>query len=104
MGQALISGPLLLFAGTILAGSAQADPGSFLNDLHNVGIHDASGDAALLQIGQQLCDEMWNGASPQQLETIALQRSDSSEGARGLTPQQATDLVHYATTDLCQFY
>lgn len=103
MGQALISGPLLV-AGVILAGPAQADAASYLNDLHNAGIHNASGDAALLQVGQTLCADMWNGMPPQQLAAIALQRSDAREGARGLTPQQAADLVNYATTDLCQFY
>ena len=103
IGPALISGPLLV-AGVILAGPAQADAASYLNDLHNAGIHDIGGDAALLQVGQKLCGDMWNGATPQQLQAIALQRSDANQGARGLTSQQAADLINYATTDLCQFY
>ncbi len=103
IGLALMSCPLLV-AGVTLASPAHADATSYLNDLHNAGINAVGGDAALLQMGQQLCGAMWNGMSPQQLEAIALQRSDTDEGARGVTPQQAADLVNFATKDLCQFY
>ncbi|WP_442932035.1 DUF732 domain-containing protein [Mycobacterium sp. 050134] len=60
------------------------------------------GDAALLRVGQKLCQQVsYYGATPDQLESLALQRSDTRLGARGLTAQQADDLVGYAIADLC---
>jgi hypothetical protein len=103
MGLALTSGPLLV-AGVVWAGPAQADTASYLNDMHNVGIHDFDGDAALLQVGQKLCDETWYGYPPDELGAMALQRSDTIRGAHGLTPQQANELVYYAKADLCPNY
>lgn len=101
MGLAVISSPLLV-AGVVWAGPAEADAESYLNDLHNAGIHDVDGgDAALLQVGQKLCDQMWYGASPEELEALAVQRSDAKLGSRGLTPQQASALVGFARADLC---
>jgi Protein of unknown function (DUF732) len=100
-GLAAVSGPLLA-TGVIWAGPARADAASYLNDLHNVGIHDVQGgDPALLQVGQKLCDEVWYGEPPDQLQALALQRSDETLGKGGLTPQQATDLVNVAVADLC---
>jgi hypothetical protein len=64
MGLAVISGPLVA-AGVASAGPAQADPASYLNDLHKAGIHDVDGgDAALLQAGQRLCGQVSYGVSP----------------------------------------
>ena len=103
MGLALTSGPLLV-AGVVWASPAQADAPSYLNDMHNVGIHDVGGDAALLQVGQKLCGEIWYGYPPDELATMALQRSDTIRGARGLTPQQASEFVYYAKADLCPNY
>ena len=101
MGLAAITGPLLV-AGLVSAGPARADATSYLNDLHNAGIQDVNGgDAALLQVGQKLCVQLGYGASPQQLDVLALQTSDADLGALGLTPQQANDLVGYAQVDLC---
>ena len=88
MGLALTSGPLLV-AGIVWASPAQADAGaqadaaSYLNDLHNVGIHDFNGDATLLQVGQKLCDETWYGYPPDELADMVLQRSDTVRGAQG---------------------
>jgi Protein of unknown function (DUF732)/Family of unknown function (DUF5313) len=103
IGLALTSGPLLV-AGVVWASPAQADANSYLNDLHNVGIHDFGGDAALLQVGQKLCDETWYGYPPDELADMALQRSDTIRGAHRLTPQQANELVYYAKADLCPNY
>ena len=103
MGLALISGPLLV-AGVVWASPAQADAASYLNDMQNAGIHDVGGDAALLQVGQKLCDETWNGYPPDELADMALQRSDTIRGAHGLTPQQANEFVYYAKADLCPNY
>ncbi len=101
MGTALLSGSLLA-AGVAVAGPAQADDVSFLNDLHNAGIHDTGGgDSALLVTGWKLCAQLSYGATPQQLADLALQRSDSDLGAKGLNPQQAADLISYAQSDLC---
>ena len=101
MGLALISGPLLV-AGVVWASPAQADAGSYLNGVHHVGIQDFDGgNAALLQVGRELCGEIWYGYPPDELATMALQRSDTIRGARGLTPQQANELVYYAKADLC---
>lgn len=84
------------------ASPAQADASAYLNHLHNAGIHDVDGgDAALLQVGQKLCSQMAYGASPAELVGIALQRSDATLGANGLTPDQASALVDYAIVDLC---
>jgi hypothetical protein len=103
MGLAVISGPLL-FSGIVWASPAQADATSYLNDVHNAGIRDAGGDSALLNTGQRLCLEMGDGASPGQLQALAVQRSDAREGARALTTQQADALVDYAIVDLCPNY
>ena len=101
IGTTLIGGPLLV-AGVISASPAQADATAFLNDLHKAGIHAVSGgDTALLQMGWNLCQQLSWGAPPAQLETLALQRSDSRQGTRGITPQQADDVVDYAVRDLC---
>ena len=101
MGLALISGPLLV-AGIIWASPAQADAASYLNDTHNVGIQDFDGgDAALLQVGHELCNEMWVGDSPGELAAMALKRSDTVRSADGMTPTQADELVYYAKADLC---
>jgi hypothetical protein len=90
MGVAVIAGPLLL-AGVAWAGPAQADTTPYLNDLHNVGIgDDRGGDAALLQMGQKVCVEAGYGASTGQLVALALQRSDTDQGARGLNPSGPT--------------
>jgi Protein of unknown function (DUF732) len=103
MGLALASGPLLV-AGVVWASPAQADAASYLNDVHNVGIRDVGGDAALLQMGQKMCDETWYGWPPDRLAAMALQRSDTIRGAHGLTPQQANEFVYYAKADLCPNY
>ncbi|OBH27759.1 hypothetical protein A5692_23950 [Mycobacterium sp. E342] len=98
---ALVGGPLFV-AGVMWAGPAQADATSFVNDLHKVGIHAVTGgDEALVQMGLNLCQQLSWGASPSQLEGLAVQRSDSRQGARGLTPQQADDVVGFAVRDLC---
>ncbi len=101
MAAALLGGSLLV-AGVVVAGPARADDTSFLNDLHNAGIHDVNGgDAALLVTGWKLCTQLSYGATPQQLADLALQRSDSDLGAKGLNPQQAATLISYAQADLC---
>ena len=101
MGLALISGPLLV-AGVVWASPAQADAGSYLNGMHQVGIQDFhGGDAALLQVGHTLCIEIWDGDPPAQLAAMALKRSDTVRGADGITPTQADQLVYYAKADLC---
>jgi hypothetical protein len=41
------------------------------------------------------------GATVQQIADLALQRSDSDLGAKGLTPQQAGDLIAITKADLC---
>ncbi|MGO8768584.1 MAG: DUF732 domain-containing protein [Mycobacterium sp.] len=101
IGTALLGGALLA-AAVVVASPAQADDTSFLTDLHNAGIHDTGGgDSALLVTGWKLCAQLSYGATPQQLADLALQRSDSDLGAKGLTPQQAADLISYAESDLC---
>lgn len=101
LGLAAVSGTLLV-AAVAWAGPARADAATYLNHLHNVGIHDVDGgDAALLQVGQKLCNQITYGASPAELVGIALQRSDDTLGANGLTPDQANDLIGYAVADLC---
>jgi hypothetical protein len=103
MGLAAIGGPLVV-AGIAWAGPAGADSGSYLTHLHAVGIQDVGGDPALLQTGQKLCTQVGYGATSQQLVNLAVQRSDAREGAHGLTPEQATELVDYAIADLCPNY
>lgn len=97
-----LTGGALLTAGLVWAGPARADGASYINDLHRVGIHDVQGgDAELLQVGQKLCAELRDGATPRQLSALALQRSNSSLGANGLAPEQANALVGFARADLC---
>jgi len=101
MSAALVGGPLLA-AGVVCATPARADQTAFLNDLHNAGIHAINGgDPALLQMGAGICQQLSWGASPQQLETLALQQSDADQGTGGINGRQAADVVIYALRDLC---
>jgi Protein of unknown function (DUF732) len=101
LGLAAITGPLVA-AGVVWAGPAQADPISYLNDLHNAGIQDfAGGDPALLVTGQRLCQQLSYGVPPGQLQAMALQKSDTDLGPNGLSPAQADLLVYWAQRDLC---
>ncbi|BBY03927.1 DUF732 domain-containing protein [Mycobacterium seoulense] len=101
MSTALVGGSLLA-AEVMWAGPAQADATAFVNDLHKDGIHAVSGgDGALVQMGFAVCQQLSWGAPPSQLEGLALQRSDSRQGAGGITPQQADDVVIDAVRDLC---
>ena len=101
LGTALVGGPLLV-AGVVWASPAHADQTSYLNDLHNHGVHDfAGGDAAMVKQGWIVCNEVWGGESPRQLAAMALQRSDTTQGSKGLTPQQASYFVSDAIADLC---
>ena len=101
MGTALVGGPLLA-AGIAWASPARADQTAFLNDLHNAGIHAVNGgDDALLQMGADLCQQLSWGASPQQLEGLAIQRSDADQGTGGINGRQAADVVIFALRDLC---
>lgn len=98
---ALTSGPLLV-AGCLWSAPAQADTNSFLNDAHNLGIHDArGGDAGLVAAGQRICQQLWAGANAADLKARALARSDANHGSEGLSPQQASALVDVAYADLC---
>lgn len=101
MGTAVATCPLLV-SGIVWATPAQADQTAFLNDLHNAGIHAINGgDEALLQMGADLCQQLSWGASPQQLEGLALQRSDADNGTGGVNGRQAADVVNFASRDLC---
>lgn len=101
VNAALVGGPLLV-AGLMWASPAQADATTFVNDLHKNGIGAVSGgDEALVQMGLAVCQQLSWGAPPSQLEGLALQRSDSRQGPRGLTPQEADDVVIDAVRDLC---
>lgn len=104
-GAALTAAPLVLagmLTATVTAGPARADQAAFLNDLHNAGIHAVNGgDDALLQMGADLCQQLSWGASPQQLEGLALQRSDADQGTGGINGRQAADVVIFALRDLC---
>ncbi|WP_426649809.1 DUF732 domain-containing protein [Mycobacterium seoulense] len=101
MGAALAGGPLLA-AGIVWASPARADATAFINDLHNAGIHAVNGgDEALLQMGLDLCQQLSWGASPQQLEGLAIQRSDADQGTGGINGRQAADVVIFALRDLC---
>ena len=100
IGSALLGGPLL--ASLVWAGPAQADAAVFLNDMHRDGVDAVTGgDSALLQAGLNVCQQLSWGAPESQLEGLALQRSDDRQGAGGLSPQQANDIVGYAERDLC---
>ncbi|MEB4208410.1 DUF732 domain-containing protein [Mycobacterium sp. 94-17] len=100
-GAALAGGPLML-AAVVCAWPALADQGAFLDDLHTAGIHAVNGgDPELLQMGADLCQQLSWGASPQQLEGLALQRSDADQGTGGINGRQAADVVIFAQRDLC---
>jgi len=100
MRIALLGGSIIATE-VVAAGTAQADETSFLMDLHNIGISDVEGDAALLNTGWKICTELSYGASPQELADLALQRSETTLGGKALSPDQAADLVAYAEEDLC---
>ena len=98
---ALAVGPLLT-AGIVCAGPAHADEASYLNHLHAIGIQEVDGgDAALVQTGWKVCQQIAWGAPPSELQSLALQRSTQNLGPRGLTPRQADALIDYAIVDLC---
>jgi hypothetical protein len=98
---ALVGGPLLI-AGVVCAGPAHADEASYLNHLYAVGIRDMDGgDAALLQTGWKICQQISWGAPASELQSLALQKSAQDQGPRGLTPRQADALIDYALVDLC---
>ncbi len=98
---ALVGGPLLI-AGVVCAGPAHADEASYLNHLHNVGIgDDEGGDAALVQTGWKVCQQISWGAPASQLQSLALQDSAMHNGPKALTPRQADALIDYAIVDLC---
>ncbi|MEB4208411.1 DUF732 domain-containing protein [Mycobacterium sp. 94-17] len=100
IASALLAGPLL--AGLAFASPARADAAEFINDMHRDGVHAVTGgDDALLQAGLNVCQQLSWGAPESQLEGLALQRSDDRQGAGGLNPQQADDIVAYAERDLC---
>lgn len=100
IGSALLGAPLL--ASLVWAVPAQADATTFLNDMHRDGVHAVTGgDGALLQAGLNVCQQLSWGAPESQLVGLALQRSDDRQGAGGLSPQQANDIVGYAERDLC---
>ncbi|HTX95977.1 MAG TPA: DUF732 domain-containing protein [Mycobacterium sp.] len=101
LGAALVGGPLLV-AGVFWASPARADQTAFLNHLQAAGIHAVNGgDEALLQMGADLCQQLSWGASPQQLEQLAIQRSDADQGTGGINGRQAADVVIFALRDLC---
>ena len=89
---ALVGGPLLI-AGVVCASPAYADEASYLNNLHNIGNQDMDGgDPALVQTGSKICQQISWDAPPQELQSLALQRSDQDQGPKGLD---------YALVDLC---
>jgi hypothetical protein len=101
LGSALAGGPLLI-AGVVCAGPAHADEASYLKNLHNIGITDLDGgDAALVQTGWKICQQLAWDTPPGQLQSLALQQSTRDLGPRGLTPRQADALIDYALVDLC---
>jgi len=103
-GTALVGGPLLV-AGVVWATLAHADQASYLNDLHKDGIHAVKGgDAELVNVGVNLCNEVWYGHPRSRLAATILQESDTTLGTKGLTPKQASDFVNYAVADLCPNY
>jgi hypothetical protein len=104
--RAVLIGTAPLAAATAVAGigfaaPAHADEDDYLDDLHNAGITDADGDEALLQVGWGLCRQLSNGASPEQLRAQVLYNSDTGQGAKGVDPARANDVVNYAMVDLC---
>jgi Protein of unknown function (DUF732) len=103
VGLAAISGPLVV-AAIVGAGPARADAASYLNDMHKAGIQEVGGDPALLDTGRKLCVQIGYGVTSDQLTALAVQHSDAAQGARGLTPVQASELVNYAIADLCPNY
>lgn len=91
-----------LFAGIVGAIPAHADVTSYLNDLHNDGIRDVDGgDATLVQVGQEICQQVWAGVDVRQLKLTVEQTSDARLGKGGLSPNQASDFVNFAVNDLC---
>ncbi|MBW0012225.1 MAG: DUF732 domain-containing protein [Mycobacterium sp.] len=98
---ALVVSPLLV-AGVMSAGPAHADEASYLNHLHAVGIGDnEGGDAALVQTGWKVCQQISWGAPASELQSLALQDSTMHNGPKALTPRQADALIDYAVVDLC---
>lgn len=100
--SAAAAGGALLIAAVTWAGPAQADATTFVNDLHKNGIGAVSGgDEALVRMGLAVCQQLAWGARPTQLAGLALQRSVNRQGASGITPRQAEDVVVLAVRDLC---
>ncbi|WP_197512651.1 DUF732 domain-containing protein [Mycobacterium sp. 852002-10029_SCH5224772] len=88
-------------AGIAFAAPAQADETAYITDMHNAGIANDYGDSGLLKTGWQACESISSGLSPGDVKARILYNSDSNEGASGITPDQANDIVNYAMVDLC---
>jgi Protein of unknown function (DUF732) len=88
-------------ASLAFAAPAHADETAYLNHLHNAGITNDKGDAALVQVGWNMCAQLANGVSRQELRAQVLFDSDTLEGSNGINPDEADDIVNYAMADLC---
>ena len=88
-------------ASLAFAAPANADSTAYLNDIHNAGIADSSGDSDILATGRQVCDWISSGSSPSEVKARILYNSDNDQGSSGINATQANDIVNYAMVDLC---
>ena len=81
------------------ANAATAGEIAFLKDLESVGVHSSdTGDA--IASGHSICSQLDAGVSTGAIEMQIYGSSHQSQG-NGVSPDQAAQIVRYATRDIC---
>jgi hypothetical protein len=81
------------------AHAATAGEVAFLKDLESAGVHASNTDDAIAS-GHSICSQLAAGVSTGAIEMQIYGSSHQSHGS-GVSPYQATQIVRYATRDIC---
>jgi hypothetical protein len=87
----------MLIADLLLAAPAQANVTTYLDALHNAGVH--RDDTDLLEMGSEVCALRALGFPPERVQDQAVNNSRSYPS--GLTLEEAAQIVALATEELC---
>lgn len=99
LGAALTS-MVLAASGVVVATPAAADTKTYLQKIHDAGIHTPGGDVELKEWGWTICELFNRGASPEQALLHAVYNSGSTP-PYDLSEEQANLIVDSAAHDLC---
>ncbi|WP_158263282.1 DUF732 domain-containing protein [Mycobacterium sp. ITM-2016-00316] len=100
----LLPAAVAVVAALLHSPPAYADDAGFLARLEKVGIENEGGEAALLDVGREICRDLFNGEAGEDLAaelfyTSAYGQDDEPRYALSLT--LARWFVVYAITELC---